>query len=158
MARYLQTDAERDAAAARVLQSALDGRWLPEFVPGEPNGLAALETAARVAPELLAAIAGIYGVERWDASAFERYFVRRALASWKRTLVVDRERESRIHVASSGCPVAREAALDPRVCQACRATQMVATQAAAGPGTRVSFPKVTIGHGDALCEMVISLP
>src|SRR5438067_7072522 len=157
MVRHLQTDAERDATAARILQSALDGRWLPEFTPGEPAGVAALATAERVAPELLDAIAGVYGVERWDAAAFERVFVRRALAAWKRALVVDRDRESRVRVTGPACPVLRQAALDPRVCQACRATQVAAIHAAMGPEPIVSFPRL-IAQGNAICEMVVTLP
>jgi len=148
--------ADRARADARVMQSALDGRHLPPYLPGEPRGLAAAIVAARIAPILVDAVRETHGIERWSRHAYEEVFLGEAMRAWRPDLEVAHGRNV-IVTASRLCPVASGAARDARVCDACQAVQREAARQALGTRAGdVRFPML-LARGDRACEMRVEL-
>jgi len=137
-----------------MLQMALDHRHLPDFLPGEPSGVAGGATAGRLVPPFLADLAALYRVRRWTPEEFVRAYVEGALSAWQPGLRVERGR-GRLRVVAPVCPIAAEAELDPRACQMCRAFHAEAARRAAGAETEHSG---LITRGDAACVMDVRLP
>lgn len=147
-------DVGRRARAGALLQMALDQRHLPEFLPGEPSGMAGVATAARLVRPFLEDLAALYGVRRWTPEEFVRAYVDGALASWQPGLQAERS-GSRLRLVSPICPIAGEAELDPRACQLCRAFQAEAARLAAGA---TLHHEDLITRGEGACVMEVQLP
>ena len=129
-------------------------RHLPDFLPGEPSGMAGIATAAQLAPAFLDDLAALYRVRRWTAEAFVRAYVEGALSAWQPGLRVERSAGG-LRVISPICPIAAEAVMDPRACQLCRAFQAEVAQRAAG--ATLEHDEL-IAHGDAACVMDARFP
>lgn len=145
-----------DRVDRALLQSALDGHLLPPYVPGEPSDMAAATGAAQLAPAVLRALRAEHGLDKWDADAFERVFLGRAMRAWHGALAIE-HRPNTLVVRAATCPVREEAARDARVCQLCRALRTMAAQEAYGRRLHgVTFPQL-ITRGDAACEMHVAV-
>ncbi|MGQ0536406.1 MAG: hypothetical protein ACT4PT_10065, partial [Methanobacteriota archaeon] len=143
-----------DARAASVFRRNLRPEALPRFVPGEPAGLAAAETAAAIAPRILDGLAEIYGIREWDEATFLTFYVGRALPAWRGLLDVDID-DGRLRVAGPYCPLAPAARGDPRVCHMCRLVHEAAARIAApGVFTEIRWDRL-VPRGDVECAMVV---
>ena len=151
--------ADRDARARfdqKILQSALDGRHLPPYLPTEPNGAGAGAAAADVVPVVLEAIQEAHGLDAWDAEAYERVFLGEAMRAWHGELDVER-RPNTLVMRTPTCPVLAQAQRDARVCQMCRALHAAAAQE--GYGWRlhgITFTRL-ITRGEPACEMHVAV-
>ena len=141
----------------RLLQSALDGRYLPPYLPLEPSDVAAGVAAAEVVPIVLDAIRAAHGIERWDPVTYENVFLRAAMAAWHEgDLDVARD-ERGLTVRTRVCPVAVEARSDARVCQMCRALHALAAQEAFRWRLRgITFPQL-LTRDAPTCEMRVEV-
>lgn len=140
--------------AGALLQKALDFRHLPDFLPGEPSGMAGASAATAIAPLLLDDLAALYRVRRWTPEEFVRAYVEGALAAWQPGLQVER-RPSGLRLVSPVCPIAAEADLDPRACRMCQALQAEAARRAAGADAEHAE---LITRGDAACVTDVRFP
>lgn len=149
-----RTDVRRRERAGAMLQVALDQRHLPDFLPGEPSGMAAAATATRLVPPFLEDLAALYRVRRWTPEEFVRAYVEGALSAWQPGLRVEKDGAS-LRIASPICPIAAEAEVDPRACQMCRAFHAEVARVAAGADLH---HEELITHGDAACVMAVRFP
>lgn len=147
-------EAAKDLMAARVLQHYHEAGDLPAFLPGEPNAVAALATAPRHAPHVLSALARIYGVTEWDADAYRRYYLERALAAWTGGARVESTPEG-LRVVTRSCPVFAEASRDFRVCQACRLLKEATARLASGGELEDVRHERLLMVGDEACVMAL---
>lgn len=135
-----------------ILQSALDGRHLPPYLPGEPQHLAASLVAARVAPIVLDAVAHAHGITQWDARSFEEVFLRQAMRAWRPDLEVARN-DGMLLVQGRTCPVADKVRRDPRVCDMCQLAQQRMAERALGDRLEsATFPRALM-QGAHVCEL-----
>ncbi len=147
---------DRDLAAARLLDAAIDPGKLPAFIPGEPWGLAALEVATEITPALMDALAELYGLDAWDRESFREHYLGGALAAWRGDLHVQ-DAGDEIHLGAVGCPLLVQARRDPRACHMCQLVHEAAARHAM-PGTveEVRFERL-IARGDDTCEATVEL-
>lgn len=140
-----------------ILQSALDGRHLPPYVPLEPSDVGAGVAAAEVVPIVLEAIQEAHGVDAWDAESFERVFLGEAMRAWRGGDLEVEHRPDILVARSGACPIREQSARDARVCQTCRALHTMAAQEAYRWRLHgLTFPRL-LTRGDDACEMRVAL-
>lgn len=153
MSFVIRDPAERARFDRAIVQSALDGRHLPAYLPLEPPAWGAGHGAARVVPIVLDALRDAHGVDAWTPESFERVFLGEAMRAWHGELDVAHPEPAKLVARTATCPVLAQASRDARVCQMCRAMQTMAAQEAFGFRLRgVTFPKL-VTRGDEACEM-----
>lgn len=149
------TDEERvrRERAGALMQLAMDLRHLPDFLPGEPSGIAAASAASQLAPIVLEELAALYDVRTWTTDEFVRAYVEGALSAWKPGTRVERS-SSALRIISPVCPVGAEVELDPRTCQMCRALHAEVAKRAIGASVEYGD---LISRGEAACITVVKL-
>lgn len=139
LAASVAREVQRLRRAVAAMNEALAEDSLPPVVPGQPARLERM-FAALDAPDLLARLARIHGVDRWSRRDFVRAVALDTLAAWKRggTLSVQDDTVT----VTGACPLADRLERDPRVCSMCRALQESLVRAAVpGEVERVGFER-----------------
>lgn len=143
----------RRERAGALMQLAMDLRHLPDFLPGEPSGIAAASVASQLAPIVVDELAALYDVRTWTPDEFVRAYVEGALSAWKPGTRVERS-SSALRIISPVCPVGAEVELDARTCQMCRALHAEVARRAIG--ATVEFEEL-ISRGEAACTTTVKL-
>lgn len=146
---------ERRRFDRTILQSALDGRHLPPYVPLEPSDVGAGVAAAEVVPIVLEAIQEAHGIDEWSPETFERIFLGEAMRAWHGDLEIE-HRPNTLVTRTTTCPVLAQADRDARVCQMCRALHAMAAQEAYKWRLHgLTFTRL-ITRGEGMCEMHVA--
>lgn len=147
-----------DLLAARIIQNLLTHASFPAPLISQASDDGVQQEAERISEALLRRLQLLYGVPEWDWRAFRQYFLHGALVAWKpSTRVIEQAgpQRSLVRVESSGCPLARQVANDPRVCAVCRLVQTNLTRRATPEHVASVFFESLHSLGDDGCTVWI---
>lgn len=149
----IERDDERlRETAGFVLHAHLADRTLPEHLGDVPDRMLVDRLARIDAKEVLAVLQDVYGIDWWDAEAFERAFVRGALEGWRPGSLVQRTPDA-LRIVSTTCPIAADVERDPRLCDACQAIQRHAAYLALIGQVKDVHVDRLMSRGESACEL-----